>query len=96
MADYSEFPTTPTRWHENLMPEPETTPAPESASPPVRRPVDPVSLVAGLLLISLAVLLMTGVEVSVDWFGHGVAWILLIGAGVALLVNELRRARRRR
>jgi hypothetical protein len=96
VADYSEFPTTPTRWHENLVPEPDPTPVPESPSPPVRRPVDPVSLVAGLLLISLAVLLMTGVEVSVDWFGHGVAWILLIGAGVALLVNELRRARRRR
>ncbi|WP_138732945.1 hypothetical protein [Modestobacter excelsi] len=96
MADYSEFPTTPTRWHENLLPEPETTPSPETPAPPVRRPVDAVSLIAGLLFIALAVLLMSGVDVSVDWFGHGIAWILLIGAGVGLLFNELRRARHRR
>ena len=39
---------------------------------------------------------MTGVDLPADWFGHGgFAWILLIGAGVALLVNELRKARRR-
>jgi hypothetical protein len=36
------------------------------------------------------------VDVSLDWFGHGIAWILLIGAGIGLLFNELRRARRRR
>ena len=59
------------------------------------RDLDAVALVAGLLFVALAVLLMTGVDVSVDWFGHGVAWVLLIGAGVALLVTELRRARRR-
>jgi hypothetical protein len=96
VADYSEFPTTPTRWHENLMPEPETTPSLESPPPPVRRrAVDPVSLISGLLFIALAVLLMSGVDVSLDWFGHGIAWILLIGAGIGLLLNELRRARRR-
>jgi hypothetical protein len=95
VADYSEFPTTPTRWHENLEPEPETTLPAESPPPPVRRPVDPVSLIAGLLFIALAVLLMSGVDVSIDWFGHGIAWILLIGAGIGLLLNELRRARRR-
>ncbi|CCH90231.1 conserved protein of unknown function [Modestobacter italicus] len=98
MADYSEFPTTPTRWHENFMPEPEPTvePTGATAAPARRRATDPVSLVAGLLFIALAVLLMSGVDVSLDWFGHGIAWILLIGAGVGLLVNELRRARRRR
>ncbi len=98
MADYSEFPTTPTRWHENLVPElePETTPPVQSPPPPVQRPVDVLSLIAGLLFIALAVLLMSGVDVSVDWFGHGIAWVLLIGAGLGLLVNELRRARHRR
>ena len=98
MADYSEFPTTPTRWHENLMPEPEATvePTGATAEPARRRAVDPVSLISGLLFIALAVLMMSGVDVSLDWFGHGIAWILLIGAGVGLLVNELRRARRRR
>jgi hypothetical protein len=94
VADYSEFPTTPTRWHENLMPEPEATVEP-TAEPPRRRDVDPISLVAGLLFIALAVLLMSGVDVSLDWFSHGIAWILLIGAGIGLLFNELRRARRR-
>ena len=96
MADYSEFPTTPTRWQENMMAEHETTLVPESPPPPARHPVDAVSLVMGLLFILLAVLLMAGVDVDVDWFGHGIAWILLIGAGIALLVNELRKARRRR
>ena len=98
MADYSEFPTTPTRWHENLLPEPEATvePTGATAAQARRRAADPVSLVAGLLFIALAVLLMSGVDVSLDWFGHGIAWILLIGAGIGLLVNELRRARRRR
>jgi hypothetical protein len=93
VADYSEFPTTPTRWHENFMPEPETTPVPEA---PRRRDVEPTPLIAGLVFILLAVLLMAGVDVDVDWFGHGIAWILLIGAGLALLVNELRKARARR
>jgi len=98
VADYSEFPTTPTRWHENLLPEPDATVEPTGATAALarRRATDPVSLVAGLLFIALAVLLMSGVDVSLDWFGHGIAWVLLIGAGLALLVNELRRARHRR
>jgi hypothetical protein len=98
VADYSEFPTTPTRWHENLLPEPEDTltPTGSTVAPVRRREVDPISLISGLLFIALAVLLMAGVDVSVDWFGHGIAWVLLIGAGLALLVNELRRARHRR
>ena len=69
-------------------------PAPEQAAR--RRDVDPASLIAGLLFIALAILLMSGIDLSIDWFGHGIAWILLIGGGTALLVNELRRARRRR
>ena len=96
MADYSEFPTTPTRWQENLMPEPEALlPAPTPPSP-VRQSVDGVALVMGLLFAALAVLLMSGIDVPAEWFGHGIAWVLLIGAGIALLVNELRKTRRRR
>lgn len=60
-----------------------------------RRDVDPGALVAGVLFILVAVLLMAGVDLSVDWFDDGIAWMILIGAGVALLVNEWRRARRR-
>jgi hypothetical protein len=96
VADYSEFPTTPTRWQETLMPEPETTLVPESPSAPARHPVDAVALVMGLVFGALAIVLMTGIDLPADWFGHGIAWILLIGAGVALLVNELRKSRRRR
>jgi fatty acid desaturase len=69
---------------------------PASDEPSRRRDLDPLALITGLLFIALAVLLMSGVDVSVDWFGHGIAWILLIGAGIGLLVNELRRARHRR
>ena len=60
-----------------------------------RREVEPVPLIAGLLFILLAVVLMSGVDLSIDWFGHGIAWVLLLGAGAALLVNEVRKARRR-
>ncbi|MGY5884786.1 hypothetical protein [Modestobacter lacusdianchii] len=69
-------------------------PAEDDAAP--RRDVDALPLVAGILFIGLAVLLMTGVTLPLDWFSHGFSWVLLIGAGIALLVNELRRARRRR
>jgi hypothetical protein len=74
-----------------------TTPA--GASPvgtEHHREVQPTPLVAGVLFILLAVLLMTGIDIPADWFGHGIAWILLIGAGIALLVNELRKSRGRR
>jgi hypothetical protein len=97
VADYSEFPTTPTRWQENLWPEPITTPEPALPAPPKRRSVDPVSLVAGLVFAVLGVLVALGIELpdGVLWDG-GVLWLVLIGAGVALLVTELRRARARR
>jgi len=67
-----------------------------TVEPGRRRDVDAASLVVGLLFIALAILLMSGVDLSIDWFSHGIAWILLIGAGIALLVNELRKSRRRR
>ncbi|GAA4738737.1 hypothetical protein GCM10023328_19530 [Modestobacter marinus] len=63
--------------------------------PDRRRDLDAGALVAGVLFILVAVLLMAGVDLDLDWFGNGVAWVILIGAGVALLVNEWRKARRR-
>ncbi|WP_052090894.1 MULTISPECIES: hypothetical protein [Modestobacter] len=60
-----------------------------------RRDIDPGALVAGVLFILVAVLLMAGVDLDLAWFGDGIAWVILIGAGVALLVNEWRKARRR-
>jgi hypothetical protein len=96
VADYSEFPTTPTRWQENLWPEPITTPEPEVAAP-AKRSLDPVSLVIGAVFAVLGLLVTLGIDLpdSVVWHG-GLLWLLLIGAGMALLVTELRRARNRR
>jgi hypothetical protein len=62
-----------------------------------RREVERVPLIAGVLFIVLAIVLMSGVDLSVGWFGQGgLLWLVLIGGGIALLVNELRRARRRK
>ena len=100
MADYSEFPTTPTRWQEGLWPEPETAALATSGSDEPehhRRPVDVASLLAGIVFTVLAVLALTGVDLGAGWLADGgLVWLALIGAGVAILVNELRKARRRR
>ena len=88
MADYSEFPTTPTAWQE-------VTPLEtEDPAPPVRRAVDWVALVPGLVFIALAITLMTGIELFLFENG-GLVWITLISGGVALLVSELRKVRRK-
>jgi hypothetical protein len=89
VADYSEFPTTPTAWQE-------ITPLEtEDAAPPVRRAIDWVALVPGLVFIALAITLMTGIELFLFENG-GLVWIALIGGGVALLTSELRKVRRTR
>jgi hypothetical protein len=45
----------------------------------------------------LAIVLMTGVDLRFGlWRDGGFAWVLLIGGGIALLISELRKARRRR
>ena len=88
MADYSEFETTPTAWQEIDQFETEDPP------PPVRRRVDLVALVPGIVFVVLAVVLMTGVDLPGALFHGGLLWILLIGGGVALLISELRRTRR--
>ena len=98
MADYSEFPTTPTGWQERQAQEwmavtPMTT---EDVTPPQRR-VDLGALIPGLVFVVLAIVLMTGVNLPVGlWRDGGFVWVLLIGGGIALLLSELRKARRRR
>jgi hypothetical protein len=96
--DYSEFPTTPTGWQERQAQEWQTvTPlATEDAAPPKRR-VDLVALIPGVVFSVLAIVLMTGIDLPIGlWRNGGFAWVLLIGGGIALLVSELRKARRRR
>jgi hypothetical protein len=72
---------------------PDTT---TSGEPPARRrEVERTPLIAGVLFIVLAIVLMSGVDLSAGWFSDGLGWVLLIGGGLALLVSELRRARHR-
>jgi hypothetical protein len=101
VPDYSEFPTTPTAWQDTQWQEARWQAARElSVEDPVhlpRRRVDLVALVPGLLFCLVAVVLMAGIDVPLTLFRNGgVVWVLLIGAGVLLLLGELRKARGRR
>ncbi len=98
MPDYSEFSTTPTGWQERALADWQTvTPLEtEDEDRSTRRSVDVVALVAGAVFTLFAVLGLSGVDLDAGIFADGgVLWLVLIGAGVALLVRELRRARRR-
>jgi hypothetical protein len=100
VPDYSEFPTTPTAWQETQWQEARWESAqhlahPEPPPAPQRR-VDLVALIPGLFFCVLAVVLMTGVHLPLGLFRDGgIAWVLLIGAGVLLLLGELRKRGRR-
>ena len=96
MPDYSEFPTTPTAWQERAWQE--VLPlAVEDPPPPPRPRVDLVALVPGVAFLTIAVLVLTGVDVPLTIFRDGgVLWALLIIAGMALLFREVRRSGRRR
>jgi len=95
VPDYSEFPTTPTAWQEHAWGDVAPLPI-EDPPPPQRRGVDLTALVPGLLFVVLALTVMVGAVLPVDLlFGGGLVWLLLVGGGVALLVTEVRRARRR-
>ncbi len=96
MPDYSEFPTTPTAWQEAAWQE--VAPLEVEDPPrPARRGVDLTALVPGLTFVVLALTVMVGAVLPFDLlFGGGLLWLLLLGGGVALLVTEVRRARRRR
>ena len=98
MADYSEFPTTPTAWQERQARDWETiTPLSTEDPEPPRRRVDLGALIPGVVFSLLAIVLMTGVDLPFGlWRDGGFVWVLLIGGGIALLISELRKARRRR
>ena len=98
MADYSEFPTTPTAWQERQARDWETiTPLSTEDPEPPRRRVDLGALIPGVVFTLLAIVLMTGVDLRFGlWRDGGFAWVLLIGGGIALLISELRKARHRR
>jgi hypothetical protein len=98
VPDYSEFPTTPTAWQERAWQEIAPLPVPPEDPPVPPRPrVDLVALVPGVAFITIAVLVLTGVDVPMTIFRDGgVLWALLIIAGVALLLREVRRSGRRR
>jgi hypothetical protein len=98
VADYSEFPTTPTAWQERQARDWETiTPLSTEDPEPPRKRVDLGALIPGVVFSLLAILLMTGVDLPFGlWRDGGFVWVLLIGGGIALLISELRKARRRR
>ena len=99
MTDYSEFPTTPTAWQEQQLRDWQTvTPlSTEDVAPPSRRAVNLGALIPGLFFVVLAITLMAGVDFSLGlWADGGLVWLLLIGGGVALLISEVKKARRRR
>ncbi|MCW2699892.1 MAG: hypothetical protein JWQ45_1427 [Blastococcus sp.] len=96
MADYSEFPTTPTAWQDAQAQDWQTvTPLDTEDPAPARRPVDFTALVPGVLFAVLAISLMLGVALPQAFVGGGLLWVVLVGAGIALLISELRKARRR-
>ena len=98
MADYSEFPTTPTGWQERQFQDWQTVSplSTEDVEEPRRRAVDLTALVPGVLFIALAIVAMAGADLPFGfWEDGGFVWILLIGGGIALLVSELKKARRR-
>ncbi len=96
--DYSEFETTPTAWQERALADWQTvTPltTEDPARPAPRRSVDLVALVAGAVFVLLAVLGLSGADLDSGFLvDGGLLWVLLVGVGTALLVKELRRARR--
>jgi hypothetical protein len=98
VADYSEFPTSPTAWQEQQAQDWQTvTPLETEDVAPPRRSVDLGALIPGVVFSVLAIVLMTGVDLPLGlWKDGGIVWVLLIGGGIALLISELRKARRRR
>jgi predicted lysophospholipase L1 biosynthesis ABC-type transport system permease subunit len=66
----------------------------ETEDRPAPRRLDLVALVAGVAFVVIAVAGMTDITFGLDVLAGGVLLALvLVGAGIALLVSELRRAR---
>jgi len=100
VPDYSEFPTTPTAWQETQWQEARWESVQqlgtEDPAPVPPRRVDLVALIPGLFFCVLAIVLLSGVHFPLTLFRDGgVVWVLLIGAGVLLLLGELRKRGRR-
>ncbi|MGY2066808.1 hypothetical protein [Blastococcus sp. SYSU DS0619] len=98
MADYSEFPTTPTAWQEQQLRDWQTvTPLSTEDTPePPRRSVDRPALAFGIVFIVLAVVLMAGVSIPMGIVEDGgFVWFMLIAGGVSLLISELKKTRHR-
>jgi hypothetical protein len=100
VADFSEFPTTPTAWQEQALREltaPDPAPVPAvPPPPPVQRRPDLTALVPGVVFVLIALVGLVSADLPLGIFEDGgVAWVVLIGGGIALLVSEVRRARRR-
>ncbi len=68
----------------------------EDGTPPRRRRPDLGALIPGLVFIALAIVLMSPADLPEELFDGVLAWIVVIVAGIALMVSELRRSRRRR
>jgi hypothetical protein len=97
VPDYSEFPTTPTAWQERALAEDWQHTSLLPAEPPAKRRPDLLALVPGVAFAVLALVFLAGVTVPLGFLADGgLLWLMLVGAGVALLVSELRKARRRR
>jgi hypothetical protein len=103
VPDYSEFPTTPTGWQERAWQEDQKAWQEVAAlelegapTPARRRGVDLVALVPGLAFVVLAIAVMSGLSAPFFLRDGGILWLVLIGAGLALLASELRKARARR
>ena len=62
----------------------------EDGTPRRRRP-DLGALIPGLFFIALAILLMSPADLPRELFDGVLVWIVVIVAGAALLVSELRR-----
>ena len=60
---------------------------------PGKRKADVVALVAGIVFSVIAVLSLVEVDLDLGALDGGLIWVVVIGAGIALLVSELRRAR---
>lgn len=61
-----------------------------SADRPERRGVDIVALLAGLIFLAFSVVTATVGVLDLPHLGAAPLWLILIGAGVLLLVSELR------
>jgi hypothetical protein len=96
VPDYSEFPTTPTAWQERAWQEIAPLPSEDPPAPPRPR-IDLIALVPGVAFITIAILVLTGVNVPIAIFRDGgILWALLIIAGIGVLLREVRRSRNRR